>query len=755
MVGTAAVYVALLALSATTTAGLSLYAWRRRDPGARPFAYLMLALTVWSVAAIATTVTFDSGAHLLWENVKWFGIAFIPVFWLLFATAYTGYDDVVSPRSVGLLSLLPAATLVLVWTNPWHGLVWADARVVVAGGIAMVNQAFGPWFWVNMFYTYALIGVGSFLLIRLAMVSDYLYADQSVLLGVGTVVPLVGNAVSVLGRTPLPGFDLTPFAFTVTGVAFGYALFRRQLFDLVPATRQIGRDAAIADLEDGVLILDESRRIVYCNPEAASVLDCDPSETMGAPVDRLIDTAAVDFDAPDSLGELERDGRTYEVRTSPITDHHDRQIGHTLVLHNVTNRKQREQRLRQQRDELEQLDALNTVIREVNGALVGATTREEIEREVCERLVDSDSYAAAWTGRGLIETDDSIEWTAAVDDRPAAATDGAGTSTAESTVETVENHSEPSEPELVPMPTADAPSEQGSWTTVPLVHERMIYGVLVLNTARPAAFGERELAVLDELGDIIGHAINAVENRKLLAAETVLELDLACSDRASFFVDASARTGCTFDLDGLAPAADGVLLVYQSVVGATPERIRELAADAPGITNTRLVSERDDGGLFEFAVADDSMIVPATSYGANVRSMRAESGQCRVVCDVPADTDVRCLVEQLRREFPETDLFAKRELNRSVATLDPFPDDGIDDLTDRQHETLEIAYRAGYFDWPRESTAEEVATSMEIAAPTLHRHLRKAQNKVLTEFLDECAPESFDHRRLSRPPGQR
>ncbi|WP_049900298.1 histidine kinase N-terminal 7TM domain-containing protein [Halococcus agarilyticus] len=738
MVGSAPVYVTLLAVSAAATVGLGLYAWRRRRaPGARAFAGLMAAMTVWSAAGAATTVSFDPGAHLFWENVQYFGIAFVPVCWLLFATAYTGYDEVVSRRSICLLSALPVATLALVWTNPWHGLVWLDSEVVVVGGIATVQHQLGPWFWVNFLYAYTLIGIASFLLLRLAVVSEYLYADQSVLLGIGTVVPLAGNAVSVFGLLPLPGFDLTPFAFTVTGVAFGYALFRQQLLDLVPATRRIGRDAAIADLDDGVLILDTDRRVVYANAAAAAVLDREPVDVLGEPAKRLVDDTDLDFDAPDGLAELERGDRTYEVRTSPIADHHDREVGHTLVLHDITNRKRRERRLRQQRDELDELDAINTVIREINQALVAATTRDEIEREVCERLVASDSYRAAWAGRGLIDTGESIRWTVAVDDRSGAAADGGAAVTVDPAVAATEGRSETDTPRIVPESIADAPTEQGSWTSIPLLHDRIVYGVVVLCTTRTGAFGERELAVLAELGETIGHAINAVEKEQLLAAETVVELDLACSDRSSFFVDASLRADCTFELDGVVPAAEGTLLAYFSVAGATPEQVRELAADAPGITSMRAINEDADGGLFEFGIVDGSPLVPITSYGAHVRSARVASGQCRLACDVASEADARALLEHLREAFPKTNLLAKRESNRSIETMERFPDDGLDDLTDRQRETLEIAYRAGYFDWPRESTAEEVAASMGIAAPTLHRHLRRAHDKLLAEFFEE------------------
>ncbi|MFB9806395.1 helix-turn-helix domain-containing protein [Haladaptatus pallidirubidus] len=47
------------------------------------------------------------------------------------------------------------------------------------------------------------------------------------------------------------------------------------------------------------------------------------------------------------------------------------------------------------------------------------------------------------------------------------------------------------------------------------------------------------------------------------------------------------------------------------------------------------------------------------------------------------------------------------------------------------------AYRSGYFDWPRESTGEQLAESLDIAAPTLHKHLRLAERKLLSTIFDD------------------
>jgi len=48
---------------------------------------------------------------------------------------------------------------------------------------------------------------------------------------------------------------------------------------------------------------------------------------------------------------------------------------------------------------------------------------------------------------------------------------------------------------------------------------------------------------------------------------------------------------------------------------------------------------------------------------------------------------------------------------------------------------LQAAYHSGYFEWPRGTTAEELADSLSVSAPTLHNHLRKAQQKLLTAFF--------------------
>jgi PAS domain S-box-containing protein len=354
-------YVVPVVLSAALTAALGAYAWRRQgEPAATAFSAVMATATVWSAAYAVGLVTTNPGMRRFWLAVEWLAIPVMPVAWLGFAFAYAGWGDLLTRRRVAALSVLPAVTVALAWTNSLHSLVWRTNDVVLEGGVVLLEQTFGAWFLVYLVYAYALVAVGTGVLLTPVVGDDPLYADQSVALVVGAVVPWVANALSTLGLAPLPGLDTTPYAFAVTGLGFGLALFRYELLDVVPALRDLGRDVAITDLQDGVLVLDRDRRVRDLNPAAEAMVGAAREDLLGEPVGRVlgVDPIAHDGEAATAppgtnpSGGADRvtfpspDGRrTLEASVSPVYDRHGRVIAYTLVVRDVTERETREQRL--------------------------------------------------------------------------------------------------------------------------------------------------------------------------------------------------------------------------------------------------------------------------------------------------------------------------------------------------------------------------------------------------------------------------
>ena len=54
-----------------------------------------------------------------------------------------------------------------------------------------------------------------------------------------------------------------------------------------------------------------------------------------------------------------------------------------------------------------------------------------------------------------------------------------------------------------------------------------------------------------------------------------------------------------------------------------------------------------------------------------------------------------------------------------------------DDLSERQREVYDLARAEGYYSWPRETSAGDLAAELDVSKATLLEHLRKAESKLL------------------------
>ena len=52
-------------------------------------------------------------------------------------------------------------------------------------------------------------------------------------------------------------------------------------------------------------------------------------------------------------------------------------------------------------------------------------------------------------------------------------------------------------------------------------------------------------------------------------------------------------------------------------------------------------------------------------------------------------------------------------------------------LSERQREVFKLAQQEGYYSWPREVSASELADNLSISKTTMLEHLRKAEAKLL------------------------
>nr|WP_323849397.1 helix-turn-helix domain-containing protein [Haloferax litoreum] len=60
-------------------------------------------------------------------------------------------------------------------------------------------------------------------------------------------------------------------------------------------------------------------------------------------------------------------------------------------------------------------------------------------------------------------------------------------------------------------------------------------------------------------------------------------------------------------------------------------------------------------------------------------------------------------------------------------------------LSKRQAEVIAYAVEHGYYDWPRKTTVEAIASEFELTRPTVLEHLRRAEKKLLSDSLADAS----------------
>ena len=59
----------------------------------------------------------------------------------------------------------------------------------------------------------------------------------------------------------------------------------------------------------------------------------------------------------------------------------------------------------------------------------------------------------------------------------------------------------------------------------------------------------------------------------------------------------------------------------------------------------------------------------------------------------------------------------------------------VEELTDRQREVIETAWEMGYYEVPKQVSADDVATEMSLDSSTVNEHLQRAERNLLGQIL--------------------
>lgn len=316
------------------------YIWvHYHSPLGRTGSATILASTAWIITTVMELSGGDLPTQIFWKKMQYPGIVVLPAAWFIFAVLYTGREQWLNRRTLAGLSVMPVITLLLVFTNERHNLIWDGFTVDTSGLFLVVEESHGIWLWAFIGYAYILLMIGGLLFFVQIMTCSYpRYRRQTSFLLLGGTIPWAASALSSFGLNPFPHLDLTLIALTLTNVVVAFNIFYFQLGSVVP----LAHETIIESMDDCVIVLDMENCIVEMNPSARKLMGS-TTEFVGKPVKEVwpLWPGVEELDVERGK-EVVLDNVIFDVNISPLVDWRGYTVSRVVVLRDVTDRKRSE-----------------------------------------------------------------------------------------------------------------------------------------------------------------------------------------------------------------------------------------------------------------------------------------------------------------------------------------------------------------------------------------------------------------------------
>ncbi|POG54351.1 helix-turn-helix domain-containing protein [Haloferax marisrubri] len=490
---------------------------------------------------------------------------------------------------------------------------------------------------------------------------------------------------------------------------------------------------AIFVARDGAVVLVNEAATTLTGYDRAALTGGDIAETVVHPGDRGRVCDALDLSAPQSLDIRirTRDGETRHciLDIDHVVD--DGLPGTIGVLRDITAQVHHQRRLERERDTKE-------AMREI---LVRHSSRMEVAEAFCGYIGSDPETAVAWVGERT--AGGGLDPLAVVGDesylRAAGVVDADAVARHDSTEPSLTAFREGA---TVVRAVGDERAPDDGWTAaaaaagietavaVALRYGGVDYGVL--GVYNRGANDDRERRRLEELAETLGYALSTAESREALVADEVVRVRLSVRDDDAGILAVGDALGRDAELvvHTVLPRGDSERY-FVTVRGADEAAVTDALAGLDGVTPGD-VTAGEGVVRAQFDTVAPSLGTAIADAGGVLHRIVVAAGEATVVVDLPRRRPAGPFVEALAAAFDSVVMTARH--HRTVES-----DVGasvLAGLTDRQRESLEVAYRTGYFERPKRRSAAEVAEAIGVSRSTFTQHLRAAQRKVFAELFD-------------------
>lgn len=366
---------------------LGIYVWGHRSvPAARPFAIMLVFITLWSFGAALELAAEDLATKVFW--FKFLSLMKLPVASaeLAFGLQYTGLSRFLSRRNLILLSILPFLVFLLTLTNDilhflWLGFRWENNLIPQRTILTYLIAG----------YAYVLGLVVFFIFLRLFIRSPKLRWPVGLIL-TEVVVARVASMLDYIGVNPFAPMDPVVLTWNAGAAIYAIALFGFRMFDPIP----IARNTVIEQMREGMLVLDADRKIMDLNPAVERILGLTAAQVRGRDAKDILPIDAKVSMEKDQVKICLGKGnalRYYIISISPLKNHRNMLLGQLLLLHDATEQEQAQAQLLEQQRALAIFSERERLARELHDGIGQVLGYVKMQAQAARVLLAQDQKA--------------------------------------------------------------------------------------------------------------------------------------------------------------------------------------------------------------------------------------------------------------------------------------------------------------------------------------------------------------------------
>jgi PAS domain S-box-containing protein len=336
---------------------------------------ILLGSIIWMLMSALEVASDNLPTKLVFFKMHFVGVLIVPTTWLILTMQLSGYERWVKRSTLVVLSVVPVITLLLIFTNESHGLMWSNITLNSVNSFFPLNanRGLGYWLLVVGYSNFALM-FAVVIFLRRVIASRSLYRRQAVPLIFVSCVPWAFNAVWLLNPSLFMYIDPTPLGLTIAASITLWRLAYLPGADIIP----VAHEMIVDSMNEAVIILDAQTRIVELNPRAQQLVGHNLSDALGKPVERMWAEWAGVKKELDSGTERVREvsfgvgeeKKVYEMLSSYLSGITSDRPNLLITLRDITERKILDEKLRLYSNQLkEHSEHLEDLVQERTKAL--------------------------------------------------------------------------------------------------------------------------------------------------------------------------------------------------------------------------------------------------------------------------------------------------------------------------------------------------------------------------------------------------